>query len=59
MTPTTLEKTIALLEREIPSVSDAEKADAAQRLRRILAPAITTFSRITEDEDDMFNNMPV
>jgi len=59
MTQTTLEKTMSRLEREISGTSETEKAKAAQRLREMLRSAKPTQSTMSEDDDDMFNNMPV
>ena len=59
MTQTTLERTISRMEREISGASDSEKAKAAQRLRALMSPAKAVKYELFEDDDDMFNNMPV
>ncbi len=59
MTQTTLEKTIALLEREISGTRETEKTRIGRRLRVVRTPLKSAKSGTADDDDDMFNNMPV
>ncbi|MGJ8617434.1 MAG: hypothetical protein ACSHWS_11385 [Sulfitobacter sp.] len=59
MTQTTLDETISRLEREMSDTSGQEKAEAAERLRALLKSKEPTKTDASEDEDDLFDNMPI
>lgn len=59
MTITTIDDNINDLERQISSASDTEKAKVAERLRALLTPMRTVTYLNADQDEDLFNNVPV
>ena len=63
MTQKTLDETIAQLEREMSETSGQQRAEAAERLRKLLLPKTQTQTQTKSDtidsEEDLFDNMPI
>ncbi|MGJ8626515.1 MAG: hypothetical protein ACSHXB_06100 [Sulfitobacter sp.] len=59
MTQKTLDETIAQLEREMSETSGQQRAEAAERLRKLLLPKTPAKSEATDSEEDLFDNMPI
>ena len=61
MTQKTLDETIAQLEREMSETSGQQRAEAAERLRKLLLPQTQTQTKsdTIDSEEDLFDNMPI
>lgn len=59
MTQKTLDQTIVQLERELSETSGRQRAEVAERLRKLLLPKTSVKADAIDSEEDLFDNMPI